>query len=72
MNLLEMYIPEYSGHVESIGYDHRADKVEVAFLDSPEDFLSVLKLVFNEVTGYIVTKRSAVRREQCIISLSTF
>lgn len=50
MNLLEHYIPEYSGHIQSIEYSAIAASLEIVFYDCPEEFNVVFKLVFEGVS----------------------
>lgn len=50
MNLLDKYISAYSGHVQSITCDERERRIEIVFLDRPEAFNPVLKLVFEKVS----------------------
>lgn len=52
MNLLDEYIPEYSGHVESIEFDAEAETLEIVFFDRPEEFTPVIKLLFQGVTEF--------------------
>jgi hypothetical protein len=49
MNLLDKYIPTYSGHVQSIGHDEKKGTIEIVFFDRPEEFNPMLKLVFEGV-----------------------
>ena len=49
MNLLNKYIPDYSGHIQHYKYCSKRQTIEIVFFDRPEDFQPVLKLVFNNV-----------------------
>ena len=50
MNLLEQYIPDYSGHIESLNHSATDGTLEIVFCDRPEEFNPVLKLVFEGVS----------------------
>lgn len=50
MNLLEYYIPDYSGHIESLEHSAPDGTLEIIFFDRPEEFNPVLKLVFEGVS----------------------
>lgn len=52
MNLLEKYIPKYSGHVKSIEYIENEQKIEIVFFDLPEEFNPMLKLTFSGVCDF--------------------
>ena len=52
MNLLEKYIPDFSGHIEGIYYDLAGESVEIVFYDEPEEFNPKVKLVFSGVCEY--------------------
>jgi hypothetical protein len=56
MNLLNQYIPTYSGHVQSITRDERERKIEIVFFDYPEEFNPVLKLIFENVSDVSETQ----------------
>ncbi|WP_299775879.1 hypothetical protein [uncultured Pseudoteredinibacter sp.] len=49
MNLLEEYIPDYSGHIAKLKYSVEKETLEIVFFDRPEEFNIVLKLVFYGV-----------------------
>lgn len=50
MNLLEHYIPDCSGHIQSIKHDATGATLEIVFYDRPEEFNAVFKLVFEGVS----------------------
>jgi hypothetical protein len=50
MNLLEQYIPDYSGHIQSLKHDSTHATLEIVFYDRPEEFNAVIKLVFEGVS----------------------
>jgi len=52
MNLLERYIPDYSGHIESLKHSAADGTLEIVFFDRPEEFNAVLKLVFEDVSEF--------------------
>lgn len=51
MNLLEQYIPDYSGHIQGIKHNARDATLEIVFYDRPEEFNAVIKLIFEGVTA---------------------
>lgn len=54
MNLLSKYIPNYSGHVESIEFCRDSKSLEIVFYDRPEKFNKVVLLTFSGVSELTV------------------
>jgi len=52
MNLLKQYIPDYSGHIESVNFRASDATFEIVFYDRPETFNVVFKLVFEGVSEF--------------------
>ena len=52
MNLLQRYLPNFSGHIKSFIHDDLKNTFEIIFYDRPEDFNPVIKLVFSSVVDY--------------------
>jgi hypothetical protein len=53
VNLLDKYIPRYSGHLQGITYDGENRTLEITFFDHPEEFRPAAKLIFKGVSAYI-------------------
>lgn len=65
MNLLQQYIPDYSGHIESLKHSAAGGTLEITFFDHPEEFNVVFKLVFEGVSEFSQVQISAPE-ENCI------
>jgi hypothetical protein len=65
MNLLQKYIPKYSGHVQGIVYDEKNETIEIVFFDHTEEFNPILKLIFEGVSN-LSEEQLNEREENCI------